>query len=298
MESKKFVAGQKGTTLSKDDVVKMKEIEESKRKDVPFIMFVYLWFRSYLLQSSMNYSNYQGNGYAYSLFPALKRIYAGNVEGLKESLRKNSLFFNSNPQLVPLIYSIHIVMLMSGKTEDEAIMMKMALMGPLSGVGDSLSQFAIAPIFSSVCASMALEGSIAGPIIFIVGINIVLICIKILTGYIGYKLGVKYIAKLSEKLKIVLNAALMVGITIIVALAISFTKVNLHIIKEGLDNEGNPIIEFDLAKVFNNMFPYLLSIILVVVVYGLIKKAQWSTVKVILALMVIGIVGGATGVLI
>lgn len=36
--------------------------------------------------------------------------------------------------------------------------MKLALMGPLAGIGDPISQFLIAPLFSTICATLALQG--------------------------------------------------------------------------------------------------------------------------------------------
>ena len=44
---------------------------------------------------------------------------------------------------------------------------KMALMGPLAGIGDSLSQFCIAPLFSTIFASMAMDGVAIAPLLLL-----------------------------------------------------------------------------------------------------------------------------------
>ena len=44
--------------------------------------------RSYVLQNGFNYGNYQGTGYANSIFPALRKIYKDDEEKLKELLQK------------------------------------------------------------------------------------------------------------------------------------------------------------------------------------------------------------------
>ncbi|MDZ5017027.1 PTS N-acetylgalactosamine transporter subunit IID, partial [Clostridium perfringens] len=122
--------------------------------------------RAFYLQNGFNYGNYQGLGYANVLYPALKKIYKNNEEGLKEALSENVEFFNSNPHFLPFITSLHVVMLDSGRTPKEARSIKLALMGPLAGIGDSLSQFCLAPLFSTIAAGLAQEGMIAGPILF------------------------------------------------------------------------------------------------------------------------------------
>lgn len=76
--------------------------------------------RAFWLQNGFNYGNYQGLGYANILYPSLRKIYKNNEEGLKDALTDNIEFFNSNPHFLPFITSLHLVMLESGRTSDEA----------------------------------------------------------------------------------------------------------------------------------------------------------------------------------
>lgn len=50
---------------------------------------------------------------------------------------------------------------------------KIALMGPLGGIGDALFWFTLLPIAASVGVSLGIQGNIAGPIIFLLVFNIV-----------------------------------------------------------------------------------------------------------------------------
>ena len=75
--------------------------------------------RSYFLQNGFNYGNYQGLGYANVMYPALKKIYKNNEEGLKNTLDDNIEFFNSNPHFLPFITSLHLVMLEADTPTDE-----------------------------------------------------------------------------------------------------------------------------------------------------------------------------------
>lgn len=104
--------------------------------------------RAYFLQNGFNYSNYQGLGYALVMYPAFKKLYGDNPAKLAEELDNNCEFYNTNPNFLPFITSIHLAMAENGMEYDEIRGIKMALMGPLAGIGDSLSQFCIAPLFS------------------------------------------------------------------------------------------------------------------------------------------------------
>ena len=154
--------------------------------------------RAYLLQNGMNYNNYQGLGYANMLYPSLRKMYSDDDE-LKEVLKDNIEFFNTNPSMAPFITNLHLSMLDGGADPKEIKGIKMALMGPMAGIGDSLSQFCLAPLFATIGASLAQEGLILGPIFFWLGINICLFIVKMLMGGWGHKLGTSIITKLPRK---------------------------------------------------------------------------------------------------
>ena len=101
--------------------------------------------RSYFLQNGFNYGNYQGLGYANMLYPTLRKMYKDDDDALQAALKDNIEFFNSNIHFTPFITSLHLVMLQNKTPGAEIRNIKMALMGPLAGIGDSLSQFCLAP---------------------------------------------------------------------------------------------------------------------------------------------------------
>ena len=151
--------------------------------------------RAYFLQNGFNYGNYQGLGYANVLYPALKKIYKDDEEGFQEALSSNVEFFNSNPHFLPFITSMQLVMLDNGSKPEDARSIKLALMGPLAGIGDSLAQFCLAPLLATIGSSLAQDGLVAGPLLFFLGMNLILLAIKLLTGLYGYKLGTSIIDK-------------------------------------------------------------------------------------------------------
>lgn len=252
--------------------------------------------RSYFLQNGFNYTTYQGTSYAYMIFPALKKIYAGKPEELKSALKGNVEFYNTNPQMVPFITSLQLTMLDHGEDVEDARAIKLALMGPLSGIGDSIAQFGLAPLFSTLFAGMALDGITYAPILFLLSLVGSFLAVKIGMGSLGYKLGTSVIETLSEQINKISRAATIIGITVISGLAINFVKANIALqFSTTLETGEEQVIAFQ--TILDQILPKMLPALLTIGVYYLIKKYKWTTYKIIGLLIVLGIVGSALGIL-
>ncbi len=252
--------------------------------------------RAFFLQNGFNYSNYQGLGYASLMYPALKKHYGGETDEFFQAMEDNCEFYNTNPHFLPFITSLHLVMLENGMSYQEIRGIKMALMGPLSGIGDSLSQFCLAPLFSTIAASLAGQGMMAGPILFFVAMNGILLTIKLVTGLYGYKLGTSVIDKLSEQMGTISTVANMIGVTVISGLAATFVKINVPFTFSAAEGvEGAKIVT--IQGMLDNIAPALLPMLYTLLVYYLIKNKKWTTYKLVILTVVIGIVGYWLGIL-
>ena len=252
--------------------------------------------RSYFLQNGFNYGNYQGLGYANMLYPALRKMYKDDDDALQAALKENIEFFNTNIHFVPFITSLHLVMLENGTPNEEIRNIKMALMGPLAGIGDSLAQFCLAPLCATIGASLAADGLMLGPWIFFLGMNITLLIAKILTGMLGYKLGTSIISTLSEKMEMISNIASMIGVTVISGLAVSFVKIATPIsyVAE-MPGGGQSVVA--IQSMLDNIAPCLLPVLFTGLVYYLIKQKKWSTIKLVLLTIVLGVGLSVLGIL-
>ncbi len=251
--------------------------------------------RAYLLQNGMNYNNYQGLGYANILYPSLRKIYKDD-EQLREILEDNIEFFNTNPSMVPFISNIHLSMLDGGADPKEVKGIKMALMGPMAGIGDSLSQFCLAPLFATIGASLAQEGLLLGPIFFWLGINITLLIVKLLMGNWGYKLGTSIITKLSGYMEQISDIAGMIGVTVISGLAVNFVKITtpLKYVAQISETEEKVIAIQDML---NAMLPNMLAVLYTCLVFWLIKEKKWTTYRLVIMTIVAGVLLSAVGFL-
>lgn len=250
--------------------------------------------RAYFLQNGFNYGNYQGLGYANVMYPALRKMYKDDDDKLQAALKDNIEFFNTNIHFVPFITSLHLVMLENKTPSKEIRSIKMALMGPLAGIGDSLAQFCLAPLFATVGASLAQDGMILGPILFFMAMNTILLLAKVFTGLWGYKLGTNIIATLSEKMELISNVASMIGVTVISGLAVNFVKITTPIqyVAAMPDNQEKIVA---IQEMIDAIAPRLLPVLFTGLIFYLIKVKKWTTYRLVLLTIAVGIVCSAIG---
>ena len=251
--------------------------------------------RAYLLQNGMNYNNYQGLGYANALYPALRKIYKDDDQ-LRDALLENIEFFNTNPSMVPFITNLHLSMLDGGADPKEVKGIKMALMGPMAGIGDSLSQFCFAPLFATIGASLAQDGLLVGPLFFLLGMNIILLIVKVLMGNWGHKLGTSIITELSGYMEQISTVAGMIGVTVISGLAVNFVKIStpLQYVAQISETEQSVV---SIQSMLDAMLPSLLPVLFTGLVFWLIKKKKWTTNRLVVMTVILGVLLSALGIL-
>lgn len=269
---------------------------ESRKPRLTQKDYIITAMRSYFLQNSFNYNSYQGIGYLYSILPALQKVYADDPEQLKEKALANVEFYNVNPHMAPFVTSMQLAMYDHGEDVEDARSIKMALMGPLSGIGDSLAQFGIAPLFSTIFAGLALDGLGFAPMGFWVSMLVSMLAIKLFMGYLGFKLGTSIIDTLSTKISKISAAANIVGVTVIAGLATNFVKANIPIQYVSQMEDGTEQI-IALQEILDKIMPKLLPVAITILVYYLVKKRNWSTYRLLALLFTMGILGSLLGIL-
>ena len=151
-----------------------------------------MW-RSMFLQGSWNYERMQNGGWAYSLIPALKKLYP-SVEEAKEALKRHLEFFNTHPYVAAPIIGVTLALeeeRANGADIDDAAIqgVKVGMMGPLAGIGDPVFWFTVRPIVGAIAASLATGGSIIAPLFFFIVWNAIRIAFLWYTQEFGYKSG-------------------------------------------------------------------------------------------------------------
>jgi PTS system mannose-specific IID component len=181
-----------------------------------------MW-HSQFLQGSWNYERMQNGGWAYSMIPALRKLYP-NKEDMAAALQRHLVFFNTHPYLASPIIGVTLALeedkANGVEVDDEAIQgVKVGMMGPLAGVGDPVFWYTVRPILGALGASMAINGNILGPILFFILWNLIRIAFLWYTQELGYKAGAAISSDLSGGLlKKVTRGATMMGMFVLGAL--------------------------------------------------------------------------------
>lgn len=246
--------------------------------------------RSLLLQASFNYERMQAGGWLYTLIPALRKIH-NNPEDLSSSMKMHMEFINVHPFDVTFLSGLVLAMESSKEKISTIRAVKIALMGPLGGIGDALFWLTLLPICAGIGASLALQGSLFGPIIFLLMFNIVHFALRFGLAHYGYRAGTKAIFLLKTHTKNISHAASIVGMTVVGALVASYVHLSTPLIMTA--GEAKVALQTD---VLDKLMPNILPLGFTLLVYWLMKK-NFSPVKLIGVTVVLGILGKLVGFL-
>ena len=149
--------------------------------------------RSTFLQGSWNYERMQNGGWCFAMIPAIKKLYT-NKEDQKAALKRHLEFFNTHPYVASPVLGVTLALeeekANGAQVDDAAIQgVKVGMMGPLAGVGDPVFWFTARPMLGALGASLAMGGSILGPILFLLIFNLPAQGLRYYLMNAGYKLG-------------------------------------------------------------------------------------------------------------
>ena len=163
-----------------------------------------VWWRSTFIQGSWNYERMQNGGWAYAMIPAIKRLYK-TKEDRASALKRHLEFFNTHPYVASPVLGVTLALeeerANGAPIDDKTIQgVKVGMMGPLAGIGDPVFWFTVRPIIGALAASLAMTGSLLGPIIFFFAWNAIRMAFTWYTQEFGYKAGSRISEDLSGSL--------------------------------------------------------------------------------------------------
>lgn len=257
-----------------------------------------IFWRSGFLFSSFNMVNMQGQGFAYTMLPAIDKLYKGDEKKRIEAFKRSSGFFNSNAAVSGFIYGLVYAMEKENACDQDSGMdgntitsIKTALMGPLAGIGDSLFFNTIRVIAAGIAISLCAGGSILGPAFFILLYGGSSLMTRYLLIRTGYSVGSSFIEKIfnSGILERLTKAASIVGLVMVGAMVAGTVKINLAL------NWTLGGSKLSIQSVLDSIMPGILSLLLLYGVVKLLKKGHKAT-GIVLGLLVLCIILAALGV--
>ena len=173
-------------------------------------------------------------------------------------------------------------------------------MGPFAGIGDTIFGMITGAVFGSIAASMALEGSAIGIMIWELWYLVVLFLIRPKFFDLGYKEGIKLVTSMSGTMNALTEAASVLGLTVVGAMIATMIKFPLNTLSVQISSEadGTPIMkEFPIQTYADSIMPALFPALLAALCYWLLGKKWMNSNKLIVAVVVLAIILRVVGVL-
>ncbi len=192
----------------------------------------------------------QNGGWAFSMIPAIKKLYKTKEERTA-ALKRHLEFFNTHPYIASPILGVTLALeeerANGAPVDDVAIQgVKVGMMGPLAGVGDPVFWFTVRPMLGALGASLAMGGNILGPIIFFLGWNIIRWSFMWYTQEFGYKAGSKITDDLSGGLlQDVTKGASILGMFVLAALVQRWVSIKFLPVVSTVKLDKGAYIEWD-----------------------------------------------------
>ena len=285
--------------------------------------------RSQFLQGSWNYERMQNGGWAYSLIPALKKLYP-NKDDASAALKRHLEFFNTHPYIAAPILGVTLALeeerANGAQIDDAAIQgVKVGMMGPLAGIGDPVFWFTVRPILGAIAASLATGGSVIAPLFFFFVWNIIRLGFLWYTQEFGYQKGSEITKDLSGGiLQTITKGASILGMFVMGILVQRWTNINFPMVISKVKMADGAFIKFPEGAVngaqlqevltamnkgvalspdkvttlqdnLNQLVPGFAALLLTFLCMWLLKK-KVNPIAIIFGLFAVGIIGHVVGI--
>lgn len=254
-----------------------------------------IFWRSFTIQGSWSFDKMMAYGFAYALEKPLRRIYP-NDDDFYAALERHTETFNITPHVSPFVMTLAVAM------EEEAAAnpnfdvkainnLKVGLMGPLSGIGDSFFWGTFRVIAAGIGIGLASTGNIMGSLLYFALYTAIHFITKILAGKFGYKLGAQFLEKSEEEhlMERLSYGASILGMTVIGAMIATMVSLSTTL----TFTLGGT--ETALQSIFDQIFPGLLPLAATFVCVWLFNK-NVKTIYIVLGIFALSVLGCIVGI--
>ena len=276
--------------------------KEKKKSLIPKAALIKAWLIwETFPQTCYNFERMMGQVVAHMFSVIIGYLYADQPEKRKEVMKREIDFFNVHIEFGACILGMAVALeeqkAMGEEIPGEFITnLKTSLMGPLAGMGDTIWQGVVIPILLAVCIDLTRSGNgnIWGAVIYAVVIIVAAYALSYWNFMFGYKAGSEAIMDFLEKG--ILNK-LIKGASIMGCMVMGGLVVNYVTAKCGIQIPSSTTTYSIQENFLDAICPNILPLGMTMLIYYLMSKRRWSSVKIIGLIIVIGVVGGVTGIL-
>lgn len=260
-----------------------------------------VFFRSFFENSTINYERFQSLGFLFAIQPILKKLYPDKEQYVRAAKRHLEMY-NCTEYMVNPILGVTIALeeqnaAMSSENHDTEELeksinsMKVGLMGPLAGIGDSLIWATIRPIIAAIGAGIALQGSFMGPILFLLIFNLFHIGFRYYSLHFAYQKGTSLLSNMQENNIIakLSEGAAVLGLTVLGCLVAQWVTFNITAV---LTIQGASI---NIQELLDGIIPGILPLALTMLLVFLFNK-KLSSGKLVIFIFLLALVLSLLGI--
>lgn len=251
-------------------------------------------FRRWIFSAGLgyNFETQQAPSVAFSMRKALRKIYKDDKEYI-EAMDNHYKYFNANPLMANVILGATLAMEENEgiKAKNAVQSLKTSLMGPFSGVGDSIFWILIPTIMGSIAGYMAVQGNATGAVIWMI-LQAIFYFLKVWLFKTGYNSGTKLVTSLGKKINIFTDDISIMGLMVIGCLIPTVVKVFIPL----KFKTGKVILSLQ-NGILDKIMPALLPVAVTIFVYWLLGKKNITPTKIIGLIILICLLGSFTGIL-
>lgn len=248
-------------------------------------------------QICYNYERMMGLGFCHCMVPVLEELYGDDREAVAAGLKRHLIYFNTENTWGAIIPGITAAMeeeRAGGAAIDDDMEnnLKTALMGPMAGIGDSVTQSLVKVVLLSIAIGLASQGNALGPVLLVVLFSAYALIVGYFCYMSGYRFGKDAVTKLLagglvRQLTEGLGAMGMMVLGCLVATVIPITCPLVFELSSGT---------IEIQAILDTILPQMLPLAAFLLTYQAIKRGVKPTV-VIVAMFVIAIVLSPLGIL-
>lgn len=250
-----------------------------------------MWRHIITLQWSWNYERMQALGYCWSMLPVINKVYKTREERIA-AIKRHLVFYNTNPQVgSPPIFGATVAL--EAQRQGEMVdSLKVGLMGPMAAIGDTTQAILYRPIVAVLAASLALAGSVAGPLIMVLS-GLAWTFLQIPLFRAGYRRGLGLARDIAEGGAVtrVTELATIAGMVVIGGFVPSImAKVTtpLQFASDQTVNGETHTVQVGVQSTLDQILPFMLPLVFVGLAYYLMRRFKLSPVWVLVVLTVLG----------
>ncbi len=248
-------------------------------------------------QICYNYERMMGLGFTHSMNPIFRKLYPNDKEKRAEAMTRHLAFYNTENTWGAIINGI-VASLEESRANGEEVTgeaissLKTGLMGPLAGIGDSITQALVKVVLLAIAVDFALKGSPFGVILFVLLFSLYALLVSRTMFFQGYKLGKNSVLSLLQgsKTRSMTESLGVVGMMVLGALVSN----NLRVATPLEFDIGGSVI--NIQAMLDQIIPKSLNIVAFLLVWYALKKGVKTNV-VILLIFAAAIIFGLTGIL-